>query len=173
MFDLALAELTARRKRRISFFYENPQNYFARECLAAFRRALQTHGLEFSPHRVFEGKGGEYNALDVMEAAYSQGALDFDAIICINDLAAREAASEIVAHLGKAAANDIVMVTTTDRIRAINPLPTLQFAGLPHTLARIGLDVLVDRLKNPSAEYKHINFTPKLCVADTSPDQPA
>ncbi len=167
MFDLAVAELTARRKRRISFFYENPHNYFARECLAAFQRALQAHGLEFSPRRVFEGKGGEYNALDVMEAAYSHGAFDFDAIICINDLAAREAASEIIAHLGKSAANDIVMVTTTDQVRAINPLPTLQFVGLPHTLARIGLDLLIERLKKPSAEYKHITFTPKLCVEGT------
>ncbi len=163
LIDLAVAELKTRGKARIAFFHERPNNYFSTTCYEAFQRALVLHGLPFYEDMVLRGKGGDYNALDVMDAYCASATIDFDAIICLSEMGAREIVCEIIAHGGKEAARGIIMVCIADHIRN-TPMPTLYFEDFTLKMGMLGTELLIEKLKSPQRENKHIAFTPNLAA---------
>lgn len=162
---LAVRELKARGKRKIAFFHEDTRNYYAQCCYESYRRALQAHGLVFEDGLLLQGEGGDFNALDLMESVFAGGRLGFDAIICLNYLASREVAGQIIAHAGRDTAGRILMTTVMNPNQRL-PMPTLRGENLALKLAALGTDLLVEKLKHPQPENKHIAFTPTLVFHD-------
>lgn len=155
----AVRELKKRGRRRIAFFYEDPDNFFAKDCYASFVYAMETHGLPVSRDRVFQGASGDFNALTVMNSGLARKPIPFDSIICLNYLASREIACELIVRAGREIAGEIILATVIDHEQNL-PLPTLRFEKTAFKLGRIGLDLLVEKLKNPDLENKHVSFTP-------------
>lgn len=169
LMHLAARELKANGKSRAAIFFENTDNFFSRECFSAFRQALEGNDMPFFPELVFEGRGGDFNAFNVMEKALLKKELMFDSIISFNFFASQEIACQLIAKFGRENAQQIMLVTAADYTKKM-PLPTIFFEETTSKLASIGMDVLMETLKNPGSENKCISFTPnlRLCFPDFS-----
>ncbi|MEI6423796.1 MAG: LacI family DNA-binding transcriptional regulator [Lentisphaerota bacterium] len=165
LMHLAIRELKLKNKTRIAMFYEDPGNYFSQISFAEFKNALSANGMTFMPELIFEGKGGDFNAFDVMEATLSKKKITFDAIISLNFSASQEIACQIIANFGREKANHIIMTTVANFTKKM-PMPTILCEEVSSKLAAMGLELLVEKLKNPDMEIKRVAFTPnlKLCL---------
>jgi LacI family transcriptional regulator len=158
----------ARRRTRIAFFFENPDNHYSRICFEEFKSALATFGIPFVPELVFKGKGGDYGAFHALEPIFQQADADFDAIVCLNYFASIEIACRLITHFGWERACAIFMGTIVPCPRRML-LPTLYFQDVASEIAAIGIDLLVERMKNPDAAIRSVAYTPNLLEADDSP----
>lgn len=163
LMHLALRELKARHKTRIALYYEDPGNFYSQSCFDEFKHALAANGLNFRPELIFAGQGADFNAFDVMEQTLSKKAPTFDAIISLNFSACQEIACQIIAHCGRERASEITLTTIANYSKKM-PMPTLMFEEASSKLAALGLELLVEKLKQPELGVKRVSFAPSLKV---------
>lgn len=161
LIHLAIRELKTRNKTRIAMFYEDPDNFYSQTAFSEFKNALSANGISFMPELIFKGKSGDFNAFDVMEGTLSKKKITFDAIISLNFSASQEIACQIIANFGRERANQIIMTTVANFTKKM-PMPTILCEEVSSKLAAMGLDLLVEKLKNPDMEIKRVSFTPNL-----------
>ena len=161
LMHLTVRELKTRNKTRIAMFYEDPDNFYSQTCFNEFKNALSANGMKFMPDLIFAGKGGDFNAFDVMEATLSKKKITFDAIISLNFSASQEIACQIIANSGRDKANQIIMTTVANFTKKM-PMPTILCEDVSSKLAVMGLELLIEKMKKPDMEIKRVSFTPNL-----------
>jgi len=113
------------RKKRILYIGGNKGNPEAEARLAAYRASLQSHQIDFDPALVF---AADFDNPAVAEAIIDQaidpGQLNFDALVCANDLMAAAAIGALQKH-HLSVPYDIAVTGFDDDARASSSLPPL------------------------------------------------
>ncbi len=148
-------------KKRIAFFYENPDNFYSKQGFEEFKEALKLNNIALYDELIYKGKGGYYNAFDVMEKALQKDAPDFDSIICLNFSAAQEISCLLIARFGRSISNKITVATLKNTSKSLI-MPSIYCKEITSRLAENGVVLLIENMKNDKLEVRNISFTPEV-----------
>lgn len=155
-FGMLAQRLKAAGKRRIAYISKTFEFYSERQEHAAFRRALETHGLPVLPDLEFIGGGSFVDIMELLTEAMDRDELPFDAVF-FHDF---KASDEFV-HLWlgrnwrKDWNSDVLLATSRPFDYYRLPVPALYMDIRSDALARTGIRVLMDILEGRAPDTGH------------------
>ncbi len=151
-----ISELVRRGRRRIAYFTENQDNYYEQQSIAAFKSALNEHGITADEKLIYTGSGPYTGAFPVMERVFAQPELPFDAIACLDFRTAQEISHLVLAHSGIGVDPGVMMAVCRPFDYYRLPVPTIYGEASLDEVAFEGVNALMDWLENKNDRPRQI-----------------
>jgi DNA-binding LacI/PurR family transcriptional regulator len=165
--DVATRHLISLGRTRIAFLGRDVAALPQR--IGGYRRALEGAGLPFDPALLISvANPGSREAAVAVAAALDEGAR-FDALICVDDLAAI-GAMRALQHSGLSVPGDVAVTGWGDSPMASDAFPSLTtIAPDLRQLAAMALDLLEERIRGFTGEGRHRSIDLTLAVRESAP----
>ena len=152
-------------KQKFIFISGNKGNVEAETRLAVFKQTLKDHQLPVSPEYIFYGDFSNMHCGEaIIEEAIQKKHLEFDAVVCANDLIAASAITGLEKN-GLKVPYDIAVTGFDDEQRAKFSLPSLTTVQASFSdMIRVGSKKLFERLSGQNVPVVTETFPTRLIV---------
>jgi DNA-binding LacI/PurR family transcriptional regulator len=136
--------------RSIALFEETPDKFFTLQIYNYIKAAALEYKVEFKDENFYQGSGSYSGATSVMKPVLKQKNLSFDCIICQNFRTAEEISALIMGRCGLDSEPDMQIVVSRPYPHFNLSIPALYLNGNYENVARVGIELLIDKLTNNS-----------------------
>ncbi len=162
-----VGELLRRGRRRIAYFTEDPENYYAQQSLAVFKETLREHGLPVRNALIYTGTGPFSGAFGGLKPVFAQPHLPFDAMVCLDYRNAMEIACLLLARGDGLGEPEVLMAASRPFDYYRLPVPAVYGESDFDRVAYEGVKALMEDLKSKRrASPRQILLQPAIKAED-------
>ena len=136
--------------KRIALFEEVPNSFTNVQVYNYIKAATLEYGVEFKDENFYHGTVAYSGAKAVMKPVLEQKDLPFDCIICWDFRTAEELASLIMGRCGLNSEPDVKIIVSRPYPHFELSIPGLYLDGCSSNLALVGIEKLLEQLRNDS-----------------------